>query len=79
MIYPNPTNDDLSIDYLISENMQNCKVQITNLSGNIVYEIDINESKGLLKFNAGQLISGAYFVNIISNNSTLKSVKFVKK
>jgi len=71
-IYPNPANDQLTIDGSI----KNSLIQIYNISGNIVYH---NYSKtNNFSINLNKYHKGVYFVKIINKNQTITKKLIVK-
>ena len=73
--YPNPTKDYLMLDF---ENLpaNNMEYQLFNLQGELVLKSRIRENK--TKIETGRLISGSYFLKIISNNKIVKTYKIIK-
>ena len=75
-LFPNPANDYLSIDCKNLFQSKNIKLQLYNIQGNLLKEIQEN---GLMKpIDISELSPGIYFVNIISSKIN-KTLKFIKK
>ena len=71
-IYPNPAHDEINI-----EGVQNYKnIQVSDASGRIVYQQNINQTKQTL--NISHLQNGIYIIKLIGNDD-IQSLKFLKK
>jgi hypothetical protein len=76
--YPSPVNDNLYFIYSESNDMYEEKlINITDISGRIVYSINTSLSLNDLSINTGSLIPGVYFINVCIKNTTLRT-RFVK-
>jgi len=75
MIYPNPANSFVTIAFVNSDYLQNCKIIILNSTGSIVSIIPINEMT--LKINIENLSSGLYLmlIEIGGKTETYKLIK----
>ncbi len=79
IIYPNPSNGDTSIQFLLKENTR-LKIVVYNLTGLKVFEIKetnytIGENNIVL--NSGHLTNGVYLCQIISNGKTIGNKKMI--
>lgn len=79
-VYPNPTSGETTINYSIA-NAENVKVLVVDVTGKVVKTVE----NGLqlagdhsVSFDAAGLASGAYYVNIVTEASTVTQ-KFIKK
>lgn len=70
-IYPNPVNDNLSIQV-----KGGAKVHLYNIAGNIISTYQVTNSKTI---NVSQLNQGIYFIKIESTNGQVGVKRFVKK
>mgnify|MGYP001297963428 CR=1 FL=1 len=63
-IYPNPTNDDLYIEYRSLQTLSG-KVSLLSMQGKLIEEqIDVDFTSNRMKFNLGSLPKGIYFIRI---------------
>jgi hypothetical protein len=75
--YPNPTTDVINIDLSGLNDYSGQKLRIMNLSGQIVYEENVNQSKVVIDVKS-LLSSGIYVLNTVDRNGTITSTnKFV--
>ncbi len=76
-IYPNPTNNILTLDFT-SKNNDKSVLSITNIVGEKIKEFQINTVSGIntLNLNLEGINNGVYFINFI-NNSSKSTKKFV--
>ena len=74
MIYPNPINDNASIEYTLN-NSSSVSIKLYNITGQLVNTIfDGNAEAGekyILKFNADGMKSGVYFFRLTTNNTVV--------
>lgn len=79
LVYPNPVADFGTIAFEL-ESSSNVTVQIYNLSGKIVQEINkqgLNEGANTISINTFELSKGTYIVKLTGDNLS-KTTKFVK-
>lgn len=79
LIYPNPLNDQGTLVYSL-ESSSNVTVQIFNLSGQLVREINqsnVAAGENKLTFGAAELPKGTYIVRLTAGNK-VETSKFVK-
>jgi hypothetical protein len=75
--YPNPTTDVINVDLSGLNYYSGQKLRIMNLSGQIVYEENVNQSKVVIDVKS-LLSSGIYVLNTVDRNGTTTSTnKFV--
>lgn len=72
-IYPNPATTFFNI--LVSEELTNTKIVITNIIGKTVKIVDLKRSDN--RFSAGELLSGIYFVSLIKGKNVLTTKKLI--
>ena len=78
-VYPNPVNDYGTIAFSLEE-AANVKVQIFNLSGQVVREISQNNmmtGNNNVKFDANDLPKGAYIIRLTAGDK-IETSKFIK-
>jgi len=75
--YPNPTTDVINVDLSDLNDYNGQKLRIMNLSGQIVYEENVNQSKVVIDVKS-VMTSGIYVLNTIDQNGNVTSTnKFV--
>ncbi|MEO9533467.1 MAG: CHRD domain-containing protein [Crocinitomicaceae bacterium] len=77
-VYPNPFNTSVTIRYDF-ENNENAQVIITDILGNSISVSNLASTSGTETFELSELPSGIYFVNLILDNATMKTLKMVKQ
>jgi hypothetical protein len=75
-IYPNPVTDLLTLNFNGTETIK--LIKITDLSGRVFHEKNLNGNEKTLKFNCENLSSGVYLVSFLTENG-MKTRKFIKK
>lgn len=78
--YPNPFKNDLTFKYRLAAK-GNVKIQVLDLSGRLVAEINENnksEGEYINHWNAASVAPGNYFAKLSVNGKDLNSVKLVK-
>jgi uncharacterized delta-60 repeat protein len=77
-IYPNPTSNDLTMEYLLQK-PENVKINLMNIAGQIIYAEQINALAGKNKttISLTEQAAGIYYLQIITNENivTKKVVK----
>ncbi len=79
-LYPNPAQHELNIDFKL-ENSAEVKIQIIDISGRIVREVNQNFNSGVnsINMNISDVTNGFYFVKMESNNFTKASRFMIAK
>lgn len=78
-IYPNPTTDILNIK-LNNFTENKVKASLTNLSGQIVYAVTLdNTEEGIKEINVSELAKGIYILNIETSEKLITRKKIVIK
>ena len=78
-IYPNPASSFATIDYRMSNTMQNGEFRIINLVGKVVKKVPIIERAGKLKIDLSGLSEGIYFYTISFDGTIYKTKKLIVK
>lgn len=75
-VYPNPTDGIFNIDlYTLSSNLDNLKVRVTDMIGNVVSEKVVNRVAGQVEeLDLSSQANGVYFVTLY-NSTASKTVK----
>ena len=78
-VYPNPTNDVLNIQ-LLKEQEENLKIEIVDLVGQKINELEILEGTLNVNTTLKDLPSGIYLLHVMKSNGTLiHSTKILKQ
>jgi hypothetical protein len=77
-IYPNPTSNNLTMEYLLQK-ADNVKINLMNIAGQIIYSEQVNALAGKNKMTifTTQVPAGIYYLQIITNENIVTK-KFVK-
>lgn len=77
-IYPNPTSNDLTMEYLLQK-PENVKINLMNIAGQIIYAEQINAlaGKNKMTISLAEYTAGIYYLQIITNEN-LVTKKLVK-
>lgn len=81
IVYPNPTNNFITITYNINNNNAKVGIELYDLNGKKVDNIFNgvkNSGEHKLKYNLSRLPSGVYFVRFESDNSIVHE-KLIKE
>jgi len=77
LIFPNPAEDKLSIEYETQTGVLPNNLVIYDIKGKEIQTQKILENKTVLELNISQLSSGTYLLVIKQDNTKLNSTKFV--
>ena len=75
-VFPNPTNGIIHITFENHKIFDNCKVNILNISSQIIYTQSINSSQTTLDLE-NDLKSGIYFLQILKDDKIIDNHKIV--
>jgi len=81
-VYPNPVNDVLNINLVLTENVSEIKVKIKDINGKIIQSVEDNliiDKNVSYSISTVKLLEGFYFVSLYINNKNSYNFKFVKK
>jgi hypothetical protein len=76
-IYPNPSIDKVIVDFNLENSSKNAILNLFDITGNLIYQTPILESKGQIEINTNQLKKGIYVISIkdeFSNNYVKKLI-----
>jgi len=78
-IYPNPTQDQLHVDFNATEHMT-VELKLVDMSGRIVKTIqtDVEEGINYLSLDMNELANGIYSLVVLNNNQLIHTVRVVK-
>jgi|GEM_PF-2933460 len=75
-IYPNPTNDYITISELDNNNLKSTYIEIYNLAGKKVEELNL-KSKEIINMKSFQ--GGIYFLRVYQDKNTFDVIKLIKR
>ncbi len=77
-IYPNPTSNDVTMEYLLQK-PENVKINLMNIAGQLIYAEHINAlaGKNKMTISLAEQAAGIYYLQIITNEN-LVTKKLVK-
>jgi hypothetical protein len=80
-IYPNPNDGEFILEVNSIETLKDARIEISDLSGKIVYseKININEGVSYFPINKIDLSSGSYLVKLQNVNSEFKPSFLIKR
>lgn len=79
-VYPNPVNNNLSLEFLSDENQQ-IVLQILDATGHIVFQQEHSSVAGFntLHINMAQLATGFYQLKVMNHSNVLHNQKVIKQ
>ena len=76
VIYPNPANNTINVEYSISDQSE---LVIYNIVGDKIKNIDLDLFSEKIQIDSSDLPSGTYFYSLVSNNKSVQTKRFVIK
>jgi hypothetical protein len=76
-IYPNPFNNQITIDYSLDQNEKGV-VNIFDLLGRLIQNIDLNPATNRVTIKVNNIANGVYFYKFIINERVVESGKLIK-
>jgi len=77
-VFPNPATDVLKLAFNTEKVYNSSEVQITDLSGRVVYTETVNTKDGLIAINIDALPAGVYICNLVGDGATIARDKVIK-
>ena len=77
LIYPNPADEYLIVEYAIIESSEASLLTITNINGQVVHQEKLNYPQDELVIITDKLPAGQYFCTISNSSKTVKTEKFI--
>jgi hypothetical protein len=78
-LYPNPANDVVKFNYVISDANAKVKITIRNVLGSVVKEEELSHHSRELEIDVHEYASGMYFYSLSINNRSMITKKFLVK
>ncbi len=69
-LYPNPNNGEFTLAYDLKQTPE-ATINISDITGNIVYTVQITNENNLININTTDLGSGLYFIKLQNNDRLL--------
>jgi hypothetical protein len=77
--YPNPASSYTNINYKLTAGDNSANIIISNLLGQKVVSIPVNEKEGKIRIETGMLNDGIYFYSFILKNKVVYTKKLIVK
>ena len=79
-LYPNPARNVVNIEYNLSgSNAMGSKIEIRNMLGSVVKEINIADNQSIQRINVSEMPNGVYLCSVVCNGKVCKTKKMVVK
>jgi hypothetical protein len=76
IIYPNPTNDNVSISYMLENNIP-AQLIITDIVGKQIKNVELVATKQIETIDCKNLSNGIYMIQVVQNKKLLCSERLV--
>jgi len=76
-IYPNPSNTQIHIDYLIPKGNNEAQIVVNSLAGEEIKRYVVDRTFSSLILESGELAAGTYIYSLITDGKTIESKKIV--
>ena len=76
-LYPNPATDLLTVEIAQPNNLQNISFEVTNMLGQGILT-QRADGQQTIQIQLEGLETGVFYLNILSDNQQVESIKFVK-
>jgi hypothetical protein len=77
--YPNPAVSKVNINYSVPVNVNNAFIQITNMLGAKVKEVQLEEHNGTARIEVSEYLNGIYFYSLVADEKLILTRKFMVK
>ena len=77
LLYPNPANEYLIVEYAIKGTAEASKLTITSINGQVVYQENIDYPQDEIVVITNKLLSGQYFCILSNAKEIIKTEKFI--
>lgn len=78
-VFPNPVNDILKLAFNTEKVYSSTEIQITDLSGRLVYTELVDTKEGLIAIDVNTLPAGIYVCNLVGDGVTIARDKIIIK
>ena len=76
-IYPNPSAEDVTIEYNLYTNNNSATINVSDVTGKILKTIAITGKTGKIYLNNYDLDAGIYFVSLVNDKEKINSQRLV--
>lgn len=76
-LFPNPTSGELNIEYVLPEHTEIAQIEIRDMVGRKLNQIELNESSGKLVHSLSAMPEGIYFFVLKVDNAAVQTQKIV--
>lgn len=76
-LIPNPTDNQLKVQYSIPKNTINAEIHILNYSGQIVDKYQLNAEQSEMEISCVHLAPGLYFTSLVVEGKTVNTKKLI--
>lgn len=77
IVYPNPANEVLNINYELTAGAERAEIAIFNTIGQVVYQNTVNAENKALKVDVRNFEKGLYVIKIVDNQGNTQNYKVV--
>jgi len=78
MVFPNPANEAVNIQYSLANNTTPFTIKITDSNGRLIYNLKNQvESKGSIKLDTRNWFAGIYLISFSQNNKIISTQKLM--
>ncbi len=77
-VFPNPVTDVLKLAFNTERVYNSSEIQITDLSGRVVYTENVETKEGLIAINIESLPAGVYVCNLVADGVSIARDKVIK-
>lgn len=76
-VYPNPADQFVIFEYNVPSNVESLQIEVSNTSGQVVYNTLLSGNAGKQKWNTTAMASGVYHYRILNKGQTIQTGKVV--
>ena len=76
--YPNPVNDEFHLE-IGDKLITNVKIKVVDISGRLFNEANVKLQSGKFEYDASNLQTGIYFMNLMFDTGQSSTIKFIKE
>lgn len=76
-VFPNPANDVVKLAFNTEKTYNSSEIQLTDLSGRVVYSEKVNTNEGLLAIDISSIPAGVYVCNLVGDGVTIARDKII--
>lgn len=73
VVYPNPADGKLFVNYNINNTVTKCTIAVTNVLGKTILTKTIDKAKGLLELDTKNWANGSYFIQLTNGNKVINT------